>query len=73
MDQSGARRIKDAFKRIDKVLKIFDFEQPTVDAHVADLIRQREEARRRRDWVRADEIRERLRAMGAKVEDKKIS
>jgi cysteinyl-tRNA synthetase len=33
------------------------------------LIREREEARKARDWARADELRLRLRAMGVVVED----
>jgi cysteinyl-tRNA synthetase len=35
-------------------------------------MREREEARRRRDWKLADQLRERLAAMGAEVRDKKI-
>jgi cysteinyl-tRNA synthetase len=73
MDQRGARRIKDAFRRIDEVLNVFDFEEPALDAQVQELIRQREEARQMKDWPRADEIRDRLRAMGVEVKDKKIS
>lgn len=72
VDQTAARRIKDAFKRIDEVLNIFDFKGPTLDANVEDLIRQRQEARRRKDWAVADEIRQRLRATGVEVKDKKI-
>jgi cysteinyl-tRNA synthetase len=73
MDQRGARRTKDAFRRIDEVLNIFDFEEPALDAQVQELLRQREEARQMKDWPRADEIRDRLRAMGVEVKDKKIS
>ena len=54
------------------VLDIFDFGERTLDAHVQDLISEREEARRREDWRRADDIRERLRAMGVEVQDKKL-
>jgi cysteinyl-tRNA synthetase len=73
LDKSGARRIKDAFKRIHEVLNIFHFEEPTLDSHVEDLIAQRQEARRRKDWARADEIREHLRAMGVEIKDRKMS
>jgi cysteinyl-tRNA synthetase len=73
MDQGGARRIKNAFKRIDEVLNIFDFEEQAFDRRVQELIRQREAARQMKDWPRADEIRERLKALGVEVKDKKIS
>jgi cysteinyl-tRNA synthetase len=73
IDQSGARRIKDAFKRINEVLNIFRFDESGGDSHVQDLIRQRQEARRRKDWTRADEIREQLRAMGVDVRDRKAT
>jgi cysteinyl-tRNA synthetase len=36
---------------------------------VAELIKEREEARRRQHWIKADELRERLKAMGILVED----
>jgi cysteinyl-tRNA synthetase len=35
----------------------------------AELIKEREEARRRQHWIKADELRERLKAMGILVED----
>ncbi|MBW1678182.1 MAG: cysteine--tRNA ligase [Deltaproteobacteria bacterium] len=43
------------------------------DAQVKKLILEREEARRRRDWKLADQIRERLSAMGVEVKDEKIA
>lgn len=73
IDQRGARRIKDGFRRIDEVLNIFDFEEPALDVQVQELIRQREEARQMKDWPCADKIRDSLRAMGVEVKDKKIS
>jgi len=73
LDKTGARRIKDAFKRIHEVLNLFHFQEPTLDSHVEDLTAQRQEARRRKDWARADEIREHLRAMGVEIKDRKMS
>jgi cysteinyl-tRNA synthetase len=72
IDQAGARRITSAFKRINEVLNIFAFQEPAFDTHVRELMRQREEARQSRDWARADKIRQRLRAMGVDVKDKKL-
>jgi cysteinyl-tRNA synthetase len=72
LDQAGARRTIDAFKSVDAALNIFDFEQQPRDAQVKKLLFEREEARRRKDWKLADQIRERLRTMGVEVRDKKI-
>jgi len=73
LDPAGTRRIINAFKRVDAVLNIFEFEQKSQDAHVKKLILEREEARRRSDWKLADRIRERLTAMGVEVRDGKIA
>jgi cysteinyl-tRNA synthetase len=72
LDQAGARRIIDAFKQIDAVLNIFEFEQEAQDEEVQELMAEREEARRKKDWELADQLRERLSAMGVEVKDKKI-
>jgi cysteinyl-tRNA synthetase len=72
LDRAGTRRIIDAFKTVDTVLNIFDFEERPEDPEVEKLMREREEARRRRDWKLADQLRERLAAMGMAVKDKKI-
>ncbi len=72
VDQAGAARIKDAFKRINEVLNIFHFEEPKLDADAEDLIRQREQARHSKDWTLADQLRERLAGMGVEVKDKKV-
>ncbi len=73
LDKAGTRRIIDAFKRIDVVLNIFEFEQRLQDSEVKRLIQEREEARRRKDWKLADQIRKRLTSMGVEVRDRKIS
>ncbi len=71
LDQAGARRITDAFKRVDAVLNIFEFEQEAQDEKAQELIAERKEARQRKDWELADQLRERLGAMGVEVKDKK--
>jgi cysteinyl-tRNA synthetase len=72
IDQTGARRIIDAFKNVDTVLRIFDFAKKPEDPEIQKLVREREEARTRKDWKLADELRERLIAKGIEVRDKKI-
>lgn len=59
-------------ERFNTVLNIFEDEQPVIlDAEVQALIDERQEARRRRDFARADEIRDQLVQLGITLEDKK--
>ena len=44
--------------------------EPAIPADVLELVRQREEARRTRDWAAADDRRDRIRAAGYAVEDR---
>ena len=58
--------------RINTVLNIFEEEQPVMlDEEVQSLIDERQEARRRRDFARADEIRDQLAERGITLEDTK--
>jgi cysteinyl-tRNA synthetase len=53
---------------VDSILRIVPGEQP-VPEDILSLVRQREEARKNKDWKRADEIREQLLQAGWKVKD----
>ncbi len=58
--------------RFDSVLNIFRGTQPEMlDAEIQALIDERQEARRRRDFARGDEIRDQLAARGITLEDTK--
>ena len=62
----------EAIKRIDTVLNIFgDDQREILDSEVQSLIDERQEARRRRDFGRADEIRIELAKRGIILEDTK--
>ncbi len=62
----------DVLKRFDSVLNIFGEERREIlDAEIQSLIDERQEARRRRDFARGDEIRDELAARGIILEDTK--
>ncbi|MFW6236833.1 MAG: cysteine--tRNA ligase [Desulfosudaceae bacterium] len=73
LDAGNARKILDAFENINNVFQLFDFEakETTCSAQAEALLRQREEARKNRDWKRADHLRDQLREMGVQVVDYK--
>ncbi|MBW2108817.1 MAG: cysteine--tRNA ligase, partial [Deltaproteobacteria bacterium] len=73
IDKTAAKRIIQALSRINDVVNLFSFEQPSLDTHIEQLIRQRQEARRNQNWALADKIREQLKALGVQPRDTKIS
>jgi cysteinyl-tRNA synthetase len=70
--EDDKRELLSSLDRFNSVLNIFDDEQPLMlDAEVQSLIDERQEARRRRDFARADEIRDQLATRGITLEDTK--
>ena len=66
------RELLDVIDRIDTVLNIFGEQQrEMLDSEIQALIDERQEARRRRDFGRADEIRDDLSSRGIMLEDTK--
>jgi len=66
------RGLLDLLKRFDTVLNIFGTEErEMLDAEIQSLIDERQEARRRRDFGRGDEIRDELASRGIILEDTK--
>jgi cysteinyl-tRNA synthetase len=65
--------ILETFKEWDDALTIFRFEKAEVDESLADtvevLIEERQQARAAKDFAKADEIRDKLKAMGVILED----
>jgi cysteinyl-tRNA synthetase len=72
LQEDNKRELLDLLKRFDSVLNIFGEERREIlDAEIQSLIDERQEARRRREFARGDEIRDELAALGIILEDTK--
>jgi cysteinyl-tRNA synthetase len=68
--EDDRRDLLETVRRIDSVLNVFGSPgRDMLDSEVQALIDERQEARRRRDFARADEIRDQLAARGVVLED----
>lgn len=72
IDPDGALRIVDAFRNIDSVLNVLNFDDSFSDPKIQSLIKERERARKERNWDLADKIRDQLIARGITVQDQKV-
>ena len=72
IDADSALKIVDAFRNIDSVLGIFDFEDELNEPEVQRLIKERDKARLEKNWNLADKIRDQLKAKGVTVKDRKV-
>jgi cysteinyl-tRNA synthetase len=72
MQEENKLELVELLKRFDSVLNIFgDDQREMLDSEIQDLIDERQEARRRRDFARGDEIRDELAGRGIILEDTK--
>ncbi|MEW5909433.1 MAG: cysteine--tRNA ligase, partial [Thermodesulfobacteriota bacterium] len=71
IDHDASVKIIQAFGHIDEVLGIFDFQKPEANTEIEKMIEEREEARRIKDFLKADQLRIRLTEMGVEVKDDK--
>jgi cysteinyl-tRNA synthetase len=72
LQEENKTELIELLKRIDSVLNIFgDESREMLDSEVQSLIDERQEARRRRDFARGDEIRQELANRGIILEDTK--
>jgi cysteinyl-tRNA synthetase len=72
LNTDNARVLLDAFRKIDSVLRIFDFGSAAEDARIRALLNKRQDARQNGDWALADQLRDELQALGVQVRDGKL-
>src|SRR6185295_17877340 len=72
LQEENKTELTELLRRFDSVLNIFgDESREMLDSEVQSLIDERQEARRRRDFARGDEIRQELASRGIVLEDTK--
>jgi cysteinyl-tRNA synthetase len=72
LQEENKLELIELLRRFDTVLNIFgDDQREMLDSEIQSLIDERQEARRRRDFARGDEIRDELAARGIILEDTK--
>jgi cysteinyl-tRNA synthetase len=71
LSKEEGEEVYDLMTRFDKVLGVISEvkKEEKLPKEAEDLIREREEARKAKDWKAADKIREQLKAMGIVIED----
>ncbi len=76
MDQTGLApgdrdKIRRILEKVNSVLAVMDLEFPEEDHRIKALIEEREQARKNKDWEKADQLRQKLQEMGLEVVDTK--
>ncbi len=67
--KESLKKAKKVYGELAKVLGLLNKEEDQVDEEVLTLIKEREDARKNKDFARADEIRDQLTEMGIAIED----
>lgn len=71
ISKSDAKKVRDVMMGFDSVLGILKVKKEKLPKELMDLIKKREQARKKKDYVAADKIREELKARGIILEDTK--
>jgi cysteinyl-tRNA synthetase len=72
LDASNAEKVLAALQRLNSVFNVMDFSDRSEEPDIRALIEERKQARREKDWARADRIRDELLARGVTIKDEKI-
>ncbi len=68
LSESDSKKIKDFLKEIDQVFCIFE-EETKIPKEIQELVKQREEARKNKNFKLSDELREKIKLKGYYVDD----
>jgi len=71
-DKISKKNAKDAIglmKEIDSVIGVIDFKEESINKEITDLVKEREKARKEKDFARADKIRDKIKEKGFIIED----
>jgi cysteinyl-tRNA synthetase len=69
LSRQDAQRVEALMQRFDSVLGLLAPEEEPGDSRVQTLVQERQEARKRRDFARADALRDEIQQLGYAVED----
>lgn len=69
LSRAAAQAVLTRLKELDEVLGVMSLPQPVHDAEIEARLQDREQARLRRDWAEADQIRQELAQQGIDVTD----
>jgi cysteinyl-tRNA synthetase len=69
LSTAGAQQVMALLQRFDTVLGLLAPDEEAVDSQVAALLQERQEARKQRDFARADALRDQIRELGYVIED----
>ena len=69
LDEAQVQQVVDFLHQANRILDVVDFEGEEGDAQVQQLIEERNQARREKDFGRADALRDQLRSMGVQLAD----
>ncbi len=69
LGKKGAKMVRDLMLKFDGVIGVLEADKKDLSAEIESLIMERERARKKKEWKRADEIRDRLKGMGVILED----
>ncbi|MBI2663377.1 cysteine--tRNA ligase [Candidatus Woesearchaeota archaeon] len=69
--KGGSKKALEFFEEIDSIFNVLTFEDISLDKQITKLIEEREKARKKKDFKKADEIRNELKEKGIILEDTK--
>jgi len=71
VSKKNAQDVLELFKKFDSILCVMDFEKEEIPKDILKLVSDREDARRAKEWEKADRIRDEIKNKGYSVEDTK--